>query len=363
MKIGIITYHFAKNYGAVLQCYALQTYLLKQGYDVEIFNFIDENQKNNNDTIKHGKDLRSKVINFCLIPFLLYIKRKNEKFISFCKKELHLSPLFTHLYELENYINKNKFDVIISGSDQVLNCNIDDFNKAFLYPFQTNSKKMFYAASTGNASLDDIAKIEKYILDFSTIAIREKKDLCKFNKKLQSKLEIVCDPVILLNTNEWDNMIEKKKKKPYLLCYFLHKELFSEEFKIAKNFAKKMNLEFKVINARYGRKSFLKGTMYDIGPKEFVDLIANSDYVCTDSFHGTLFSLIFHKRFTCFDTIKNRKDTRRKGFLEEVGALEAFHYIEEKIEICPKLDYEEIDKNIQKMRKNAEQYLEKINEK
>ena len=73
-KIGIITYHFANNYGAVLQCYALQTYLTQRGFKVTVFNFVSEKQAKNNDVIKHGKSVKSVIANICLLPFSHYIK-------------------------------------------------------------------------------------------------------------------------------------------------------------------------------------------------------------------------------------------------------------------------------------------------
>ena len=89
-KVGIITYHFAQNYGAVLQCYALQTYLSQQGYAVTVFDFISEKQQKNNDVVKHGASVKTAVANICLLPFAHSIRKKHARFVDFCQKNLHL---------------------------------------------------------------------------------------------------------------------------------------------------------------------------------------------------------------------------------------------------------------------------------
>ena len=357
MKIGIITYHFANNYGADLQCYALQRYFLQKRYEVEVFNFISREQKLNNGIIKRGKGIKCVVINFCLIPFWGVITKKKIRYDTFLKKYIRLTRRFSTSEDMERYINTEQFDVIISGSDQVFNPNIPDFNLAFLYPFKTMARKVAYAASTGNASEKDIAGFEELLKDFYKISIREKKDISKFPESMQQGLSVVCDPVLLLETDEWKEMSGKVFKRPYLVCYFLHKNLLEAEFLIAGKIADKLGLEFKVINARYGKRSLNKGTIFDAGPREFVDLIANASYVCTDSFHGTLFSLIFHKRFSCFDTKMNLKDTRKRGLLEDVGAIQAFQNVEEDIRVCPELDYSDIDIKIGSLRNQADDFL------
>lgn len=175
-------------------------------------------------------------------------------------------------------------------------------------------------------------------------------------------MSVVCDPVMLLQANTWNNLLKQPSGNPYLICYFLHKNLFREEFAIAKKIAKERKLELKVINARFGPNSLRKGTIFDAGPGEFVNLIANASYVCTDSFHGTLFSLIFHKHFSCFDTKKNRHDTRKKGLLESVGATAAYQNVEDPLKICGTLNYEVIDYRMDEIRKSAAEFLEILDE-
>lgn len=348
-KIGIITYHFARNYGAVLQCFALQTYLENNGHKVEIINYVTEQQRNNNDYYKHGKSIKSIVVNTLLIPFMKMRKIKNQRFDQFNNDYLNLTTIINDLESLKKHIDSNNYDLIISGSDQVFNPNIEDFDKAFVLPFHIEAKKIAYAASTGNAKKEDLDKISKEIRDFNKISIREEKDIKKF-EDFNIDISITPDPVLLLDSDDWSKFTNEKKEKDYLLCYFLHKDLFKKEFEIAKKIAKEKNLKIKIINARYSRESFKKGTIYDAGPIEFVNLIKNSSYVCTDSFHGTLFSIIFDKDFKCFDSRKNKNDSRRQNLLYLLNAKENLQYIEDYYQ--PNKVYKKKNKELIKKEKN-----------
>lgn len=331
-KIGIITYHFARNYGAVLQCFALQTFLEKKGYSVEVINYVNSIQYNNNDYYKHGFNIKKIIANVLLFPFFRVRKEKNKRFDDFNKKYLNLTEKVENLEELEVLIKNKKYDYLISGSDQVFNPNIEDFDLAFLFPFKTKAKKISYAASTGNANNCDINRIKKYILNFDKISIREKNDLVKFDG-FDKKIFVTPDPVMILKKDDWIKEFNNDTNDKYLLCYFLHKKNFKKEFKIANKIAKSRNLKIINLNARYSFLSFKKGTIFNAGPEEFVNYIKNGSFVCTDSFHGTLFSIIFEKEFVCFDTKTNKNDSRRKNLLEMSNHLDELYYIEDNYDI------------------------------
>lgn len=331
MNVGIITYHFARNYGAVLQCYALQEYLKSMGFNVTILNYIDEKQEKNNSIYKTNKGIKSYIINLCLIPFNKKRKIKEEKFQIFLKEKLNCSERLKNIKELQEYIEKNNIKYIISGSDQVWNPKIEDFSEAFFFNFETQAKKITYAASCGSATEDELKKYISAIKDFSLISIREKESQKMIESIVNKKVTLVGDPVILLDKNKWEKLATNeytKTKEKYLICYFLHKPLFKKEFKIAKQIAKDKKLKIKVINARYGINSFKKGTIHDAGPENFIELLKNAEYICTDSFHGTMFSIIFKKNFSVFDSLNNKKDTRRTNILKYNNMLSRLIYIE-----------------------------------
>ncbi len=333
-KIGIITYHFALNYGAVLQCYALKEYLSSIGYDVIVLNYTTNKQLKNNYLSKSNNNLKSFFTNLLLLPFYKSRKIKYNKFLKFKEKYLNMSIPLNNINDLKKYIEKEKFDYIISGSDQVWNPKIEDFDCAFFLPGKFKAKKIAYAASIGNASIDDLKKYSSYINDFQFISMREKSSVRIIENLTCKKINSVCDPVLLINKNEWCNkFVKDNNNQKYLLCYFLHKENFKKEFKIAKQIAKNRNLKIKIINARYSKYSFKKGTMFSVGPDDFINLFGNASFVCTDSFHGTIFSLIFKKQFIVFSENKSNNDKRREDVLKMVNLSDRLLYCNDNINL------------------------------
>lgn len=279
MKIGILTYHKANNLGAVLQAYALQTKLseLNNG-NVEIIDY-------DNIIFKERINIRG------IKSFLksIYYKQKNNAFCKFRKQNFLLSEYYDN-----NTINKcnKKYDCIICGSDQVwnLDCSNNDYN--YFLKFVDNKLLRFsYAASLGtyNFKDDEIKVIENELKKFKKISIREKDSLSQFeNMSLNNDISVICDPVFLLNKEEWRKLYNKRIiNKKYILVYLIQDDV--NVMNAAKKYAKenkcciisnKKNFEFILNNS----------------PEKFISWIDNAEAVFTNSFHGTAFSLIFNKK-------------------------------------------------------------------
>lgn len=366
-KIGIITYHFARNYGAVLQCFALQSYLESKGYEVTIINHVNKNQELNNGIYKKKNGIKGIIINLMLSPFLIVRIKKNNKFENFINKYLKLSKKISNTEEMEKLINYEKFDMLISGSDQVFNPNIEDFDISFLFPFETKCKKISYAASIGNATESDLNKLKKDLIDFYNLSIREKQDEELVRKVTGKDVHVVCDPVLLMDEKFWSVVAQKsnliKSEEKYLLCYFLHKNLYKKEFELAKKIAKEKKLNIKIINARYSIESLRKGTYHTVDPLEYIELFKKATYICTDSFHGTVFSIIFNKDFNCFDSKNNKKDSRRKNVLEQIGLLDRLCLIEDNQININEIDFSDINSNVRRISDESKVFLEKQDEK
>lgn len=361
MKIGIITYHFSINYGAVLQCYALQKYLEDEGNSVVVINYIDENQKKNNSVFNRRKGFMNVIDNIILSPLAIPRIKKDKKFKKFVNEKLNCSKELHTIKELEAFFKNENFDYIISGSDQVWNPHIDDFSEAFFLPFDIKSIKVTYAASIGNATYKDLLKYEKCIKDFKYISLREEKSKDIIGNITDKKISIVLDPVTLINKSEWIKLCTSKENYDnYLLCYFLHKDYLSKEYKIAKKIAKEKHLKLIMINSNFSPKSFYLNCRKDVDPIDFLTLFKNARYICTDSFHGTVFSIIFEKDFNCFASNKQKQDSRRESILNIAKLMERLIYVEEdKIE-TGSIDYKSHIKDFQKQIINSKQYLEKL---
>jgi hypothetical protein len=358
-KIGIITYHFALNYGSAIQCFALQEYLCKKGYDVKIINFVSEIQNRNN---TYSDGVKGKVRKMLFFKIRKEMALKINRFSQFRNNKLHESRHVANLADLQELINQEAFDFIISGSDQVFNPKIDDYNEAFILPFDISAKKIAYAASIGDVTDDQLMEMKKSLQDFERISLREEFDAVRFKKDTGIAPEVVCDPVFLLDRQSWITIannitLNYDIKKGYLLCYFIHKAYISEALAIAQRIAREKNLKIVCINAGYSRYSLEKNFIVGCGPDDFIRLFYDADYICTDSFHGTSFSIIFNKDFTCVDTEKNKHDNRRKYLLDRLGLGTRFTLIESNNVDTSSIDYKATNALIDNYRVESEEFL------
>lgn len=342
-KIGIITYHFAGNYGAVLQCYALNEYLNTYGHDVKVINCITPKQGDNNSMYRKNSNLKSILKNILLLPFHKSRKIRFQRFNQFRNNNLKLTQLVESVDELKNIIEIEKFDYIISGSDQVFNPNIYDFEPTFLYPFKTRSKKIGYAVSIGKATSEQLNEYSEWIKDFSCISVREEsaaERLSLFSKEITT----VIDPVFLLNKLQWESICTKKTKH-YVLGYYINTKYRDQCLKISKKIAKQLNLELIIVDARISKAVFYNTVISHAGPKEFVELVMNADFICTDSFHGTSFSILLEKPFVCFEPRKKSLDTRKTNLCKNIGLENHICYLDDSINICLEtINYESVKK-------------------
>ena len=323
-KIGIITYHFARNYGAVLQCYALQRCLTSVGCEVEVLDYETVQQERNN-SLHHKRDnlLKNAVMNIALLPFERQRRIKERKFADFERGELPLSPRLRDSDELERYVNSASFDVLISGSDQVLNPKIKDFDEGFLLPFETRAVKASFAASLGSATAGDLAPYKDELRGFDTLCVRERSDQAVVAELFGSEPILADDPVFLLCDRDWNEVIQRGNhmcgpSKGYVLGYFLNKEASSAYIKLSRFVAASLGLPLVILNVRFGLASFEREMVTDAGPLDFLSLLSGASFVCTDSFHGTAFSLIYGKPFVSFEPSMESSDWRKRDLLAKV---------------------------------------------
>lgn len=305
-QIGIITHYYgSKNYGGVLQSYALCQFLRNHGYDAEQIQF----DKDRGESIKRRL---GKIYRFALsIPrriehrsIFKEIKNREVKFAIFRDKEIcHSKEVFT-----QDSLNRlaREYQLYITGSDQVWHPNA--VCDAYLLDFGVDSvKKMSYAASIAKdrLSVEECERYKKAFKDYVAISVREKSAIELLEPIAPIEVQWVVDPVFLLRREEWQSLVGSGcDSERYALCYFLGDD--SNERKIAKEYAKCKNLKLKVM-------SFLNGEINDgdlncgderiinVSPIEFVQLIQNAEIIFTDSFHATAFSLLFKKQFYVFE--------------------------------------------------------------
>lgn len=274
-KIAIITIQ-SLNYGNRLQNYALQEVLNKYGLCKTVYK--------NNYSIK----LSSKIKNYIKI---LRSKTKADYFSKF-----NLNIKYETRYIANNKNIAKKYNYFVAGSDQIWNPLFKFNDDIEFLSFANDDQKIAYAASIGLSDLPEeyVDVYKERLKGFKAISMREEAGT-KIVKDLTGRTDVmtVLDPTLLLEKNKW-NEISKKSKfqpdKPYVFKYILGIDNHEIDLEIEK-IAKSKNLEI------FDLKENSKGDDRPIGPAEFISLIANSEMVFTDSFHGTVFSLIYECPF------------------------------------------------------------------
>ena len=296
MKIATLTFHRALNYGAVLQTYALQKVLDDLGYDTEVLDyrssFIEKHYEP--DKIRDYLSPKKMAILLLLNGFSIV---KRSQFQHFLDNQIRLSKPCYSQSDLEEI--ESNYDMILVGSDQIWNYKTAGFDKAYFLNFvKDNSKKASYAASIGLSVIPEefIASYQKLLESFSKISVRE----CEGQQLLETLLQrqdirTVVDPTLLIKKDHWSELgVECEVPDRYVLVYLL-----SENRKIV-NFAKKVAKQKKCkivyINTQLFRQSGMVNKR-NISPENWIYLFENAEYIVTNSFHGTVFSIIFRKVF------------------------------------------------------------------
>lgn len=317
MKIGIITFHNASNYGAVLQAFALQEVVKEikkgTGSTVEIIHYDNPFLTKGLDQIRFSASVHG-VYN-AVQDILAYVPRK--------KKRKRFERFFRRYYQLSVPMRKEEilqsacYDVAISGSDQIWNPLLNQgLDEAYFLQSDQIKKRISYASSVGAYRFESPIynqKLKQYLTKYDKITVRE--NAKGMENLLGFEIEEMCDPTLLLSKKEWKQKIPvHKAKHKYLLVYALSD--FSHVFSVARQIAKAKGLEIHsagdVPFPYQGRKNH-----NDAGPGEFIGLFLNASYIVTNSFHGTAFAVNFRKQFV--SVVHKKSPERAQSFLKKVG--------------------------------------------
>lgn len=295
MKIGILTFHCAHNYGAILQCYALQEVLKKMGHTVEVIDyrplFLKEPYSIFSLHRIFSRDpsrLIKRVISE-LLSLPKQIKRYNN-FEHFIKTQLSLSAPGIPSY----------YDIYIMGSDQIWNPRITrgfDGNYFGYLPFPKGHRKYIaYAASMEVENLSNTEKdyLQEALHNFDAISVREEQLACLLRSLTNNKIHNVLDPTLLADPSIWNRFLfQLPMRKKYVLVYQVRIDKNVE--RIANHIAKQLNAKVIVLSAPTWRKS--KRVYQTESPQSFINWIKHACCVITTSFHGVAFSVTFKRAF------------------------------------------------------------------
>lgn len=359
-KIGILTMHRVQNYGSALQAYALQAYVDKLGYDVELIDYIYPNAKH-----KQRLPLKRRIKSFLFkLAFCLPLCRKTKRFARFYADYYRCSQQqFPTAESLMAY--DYPYDVLVTGSDQVWNPIHILNDTVFFLPFaRPGTSTIAYAPSFSVASIPEeyTATIRPYIEAYDYISVREKSGLDIVRSLTGREAELVCDPTLLLTKEEWGALAEQSHypiNGPYILVYVLH-YAYNPYPDICNIIAKVQEelqlplvlLDAPVLDMKFKNARFVK----DAGPLDFLRLMKNASFVITTSFHGTAFALNFGIPF--YSVIRDRSgfDTRMTDLIDTVEANRAIVY-NQPIDRPIAMDYTLVGKRVEALRHHSQEYI------
>lgn len=360
MKIGFITTHQYKNFGTFLQCYALQYTLTKLGHHVEVVDYQrKEYQKKwiEKTRIILGDIRRYPLKNLRIILNYPFLMKRICLFNKFYKRNFQLS---SQKYPTSDSLKKNPpiYDLYISGSDQIWNPTLNGFIEPYFLTFVPKGRiKAAYAPSIGIAKLNEKQQdtFKRLLHDFKFISCREKSGVQLLNNCGIINVTQVIDPTLLVDKEYWLSLSQKSSinKQQYGLTYFLSKTDYKEKL-INPLFKTKRRLDL-TMETDCNYKSILAA-----GPYEFLSLINNADFICTDSFHGVVFSILFEKEFYALPRHNegniNSQNSRITDFLKDLGLSDRWIQHQENIIRTP-INYHEINTKLSYMKEKSFNYI------
>ncbi len=356
-KAGILTWHYLDNYGSVLQAYALMTLLQKEDVDVEFINY----RKNAKTNIFYNL-LRN--IKYSLPTSNPYNLRK-KKFYKFRHAFFKESKMYGNYSEL---CNANlDYDFVVCGSDQIWSGKV--FDKAYFFDFiKKNTIPCYsYAPSTieNKYNEEQINIIKENLKKFKKISTREKLGTEIIKQYTDTKVTEVLDPTLLVPASEWDYLISSDKNgysfKNYAFCYFIGED---DKYESIMNKIKKQYNCDDIININIKPIHNFGTILKDASPTDFLRLIKEAKVVVTDSYHGILFSLIFHKQFVPIKRFESKdndnQNERLHNILRKIDCEDRYiSAYDKKISNIP-LDYKIIDQKLTDSINISKQYIKSI---
>ncbi|MCD8131590.1 MAG: polysaccharide pyruvyl transferase family protein [Lachnospiraceae bacterium] len=382
-KVAIVSCYFQHNYGSMLQAYATQMALDKLGYEnetIDISGFNGEIKKAKmlyfakaslTSDILLSKLGMAKTVLMRKAPGNKYASNSRiraNKFNSFSKKYFRLSPVYNSKAELGRKCEEN-YSTVLVGSDQLwLPGNIAaDYYTLNFVPESINT--IAYATSFGQSSLpkDSAEKAKIFLKRIKHISVREESGQKLIKELVNRDVPVVCDPTLLFTGDDWMaiQQVDPIVKGKYIFCYFLGNNPPHREF------AKRLReyTGYKIVALTHldefvkSDEGYADETPYDIGPADFLNLIRNADYICTDSFHCSVFSILYKKQFFTFRRYARKTasstNSRLDTLFNMVGISGRVMNGNEDIQSCieNEIEYPQVIKELKNVRETGFEFL------
>lgn len=356
-KAKMLTFHNAGNYGAMLQAYALKETLKELGLDASFVNYENKTILSDYSLIRTNS-LKS------FFSSLWYFPRNLKRKMSFKRFSDAYLDTTTKVYLSKEDIEKDicANDIFIAGSDQIWNTNLTDgLSDVYTLNFKGDINKVIYGASLGSEDLlwKNALDFKKKLAGLTLLSVREQSIIRPLEDISGKKIEQVVDPTLLLSKSSWDKLIAENTvmnlaSQKYILVYTLFE---SEEVTKIVNFLAKTT-GFKVVHFRkYNAYENELMSLYTSGPADFVNAFKNAEIVITNSFHGTVFSLIYGKKF--YSVLPKERAGRIKDLLNDLKLNSRIVQDEKDINLNDKIDYVKVNDKIEGLKAKSIDFLKK----
>lgn len=362
MKIGILTFHRAHNFGAFLQAFALKTFLEEKGHDVEL---VDYWPKEHAALYKvyHREEVSSfkTLLRECVVAY--YRRSKAKPFIEAQRTFLKLGK--KPLYDKPQQLAEISYDLLIYGSDQIWWKSRlrggDGFDTAYWGMHVPKSvRRISYAASMGAIELtaNDRQTIGQLLDGFDYISVRENQLRDAIQPLTEKTIEVNVDPTLLLDKKRWEGYCTSipESKEKYILYYRMMSD--KEADKLVQQLSKQTGLPVVELGATIGTYRNLSKYTKSASPFDFISLIKNAEYVVSTSFHGVAFSIIFEKQF--FAIGMGNRSNRVQSLLSLLGIDQRLVSCREDMNLSRRVDYATVKEKLVALRLKAENYLTRV---
>lgn len=358
-KVDVLTIHFGINHGSVLQCYALTSVLTDMGADVEVIDYVPPRYKMwNNVNIKFP----NKPLLWRTAYFLA------SSLIRFPQKLIFRRYLRSHISLTRRFSNKREMndagldaDVYIVGSDQVWNSTYNGAaDDSYFLPFAPEGKvKASYAASIGRDELDsdEGSKFRKELASFNGVSVRETRAQELLNEAgVSARVDL--DPVFFFSADRWRKLASSKKYSDRYVLVYVIAQNYEEMVGQARQIADALGVKLYVLSVKPIHSEGVDRNFIFSNPSDFLGLFDQAEFVISNSFHGTAFSIIFGKRFLTYATKYNSRIENILSFthLEERLVTERFS----DKQVMDDINFDDAHRRIASSMKDSAKYLQSI---
>lgn len=366
MKIALLSFHNAANYGAALQAYALEKFLENQGYDCEYIDYQNERRR-------HGYDMGFQIMDNLkhhhyvdAVKYSLgapFMNARKRYFTDFYRKYVKYSPMTYFTPESLRETNA-RYDCFVTGSDQIWNPDNNGSDLSFLLDFvNDDSKKIAYSSSLSvkEVPLELKDGYKRCFESYRHLSTREQSGAVLIKELTEREAKVVLDPVFLIKAEEWRELIatiSERKKDPYIFSYTNKGDQMAKFLGTGYDMR---HLKHHKLSRFTTPSDFINPDVrvkYVMSPIEFLQNINNAELVVSASFHCISFAIILNKPFVCFLVGDDGKDERLKTILTTFGLMDRVYSDKmSAADVMKPIDYESVNRIMEEKRLDSIDYL------